>query len=176
MSLQLFSSGLEAPWAGSLNTLNANAAYLFGLIAAIIVPINYLSLATILPSLIFLALCCKMPESPVWLMRKGRDGEARQVLQWLRGEGYNVEPEMKELEVVVMEEKISNESSSMFSCFSDRTFLMPLFIICILFTIQGFSGCDVMSYYAITIFEGQGIKESYIALTFQVKILILSFF
>ena len=154
---------------GSLNTLNANGGYLYGLIAAIIVPVDYLSLVMIVPSLLFLVLCWRMPESPVWLMRKEREEEARKTLEWLRGEGYNVEPEMKELEVVVLEEKIGNESSSIFSCFSDRTFLMPLFIICILFTIQGLCGCDIMSYYAITIFNGLGIDESLIAIIFQVK-------
>jgi len=152
---------------GSLNTLNANGGYLYGLLAAMVVPINYLSLATILPSLLFLSLCYFMPESPVWLMRKEREAEARTVLEWLRGDGYNVEPEMKELEVVVMDEKMSNESSSRFSCFSDRTFLMPLFIMCTLFTIQGSSGADVMSYYAITIFEGHGIQENLVAIIFQ---------
>merc|ERR1712212_351803 len=123
---------------GSINTLNANGGYLYGMLAAILVPIEYLSLATILPSALFLALCYLMPESPVWLMRKGREGEARKVLEWLRGEGYNVEPEMKELEVVVMDEKMAAESSSRFSCFSDRTFLIPFFIMCTLFTVQAF--------------------------------------
>merc|ERR1712179_804748 len=52
---------------GSLNTLNANGGYLYGMLAAMVVPIEYLSLATILPSALFLALCYLMPESPVWL-------------------------------------------------------------------------------------------------------------
>jgi len=155
---------------GSLNTLNANGGYLYGMLAAMVVPIEYLSLATILPSALFLALCYLMPESPVWLMRKGREGEARKVLEWLRGEGYNVEPEMKELEVVVMDEKMADKSSSRFSCFSDRTFLIPFFIMCTLFTVQAFSGCDLMSYYAITIFGGLGIQENVVALIFQVVI------
>ena len=157
---------------GSLNTLNANGGYLYGMLAAMIVPIEYLSLATILPSALFLALCYFMPESPIWLMRKEREGEARKVLEWLRGEGYNVEPEMKELEVVVMDEKMAAESSSRLSCFSDRTFLLPFFIMCTLFTVQAFSGCDLMSYYAITIFGGLGIQENTVALIFQVKLLI----
>ena len=109
-----------------------------------------------------------MPESPVWLMRKERENDARKVLQWLRGRTYNIEPEMKELEVVVSEEKLSNESSSFLTAFSDRTFLMPLMISCTLFIIQGFCGCDLMSYYAITMFEGYGIHENLVAIIYQV--------
>jgi len=153
---------------GSINTLNANGGYLYGMLAAILVPIEYLSLAIILPSALFLGLCFIMPESPVWLMRNQRDKEARLVLEWLRGEGYNVEPEMKELEVIVTEEKMAEKSSSRFSCFSDRTFMIPFFIMCTLFIIQASSGSDLMSYYAITIFAGLGLEESLVALIFQV--------
>ena len=154
---------------GSMNTLTGNGGYLLGLIAALIVPVYYLSLVMIVPSVFFLALVWRMPESPVWLMRKERVEEARKTVQWLRGDGYDVEPEMKELEVVVLEEKLANESSSSVSYFSDRTFLMPLFIICIVSIIQGLSGSEMMSYYAITIFHGLGINESIIAIIFQVK-------
>ena len=154
---------------GSLNTLNANGGYLYGLIAAIIVPVEYLSLVMIVPSVLFLTLFCTMPESPVWLMRNERDGEARKTLQWLRGKGYDVEPEMNELQVVVLEEKDSKKSSSIVSFIFDRTFLMPLFIVCIVATIQGLSGNDIMSYYAITIFDGLGINENIIAIIFQVR-------
>ena len=35
-----------------------------------------------------------MPESPVYLLSKGRDGEAREALQWLRGKGYDIEGEI----------------------------------------------------------------------------------
>ena len=35
-----------------------------------------------------------MPESPVYLLSKGRDGEAREALQWLRGKDYDIEGEI----------------------------------------------------------------------------------
>jgi len=155
---------------GSLNTLNANGGYLFGLVASILVPVEYLSLATTIPSLVFLLLCYKMPESPIWLMRREREDDARKVLTWLRGDKYNVEPEMKELEVVVMEERLKTEASSMLSALADRTFVMPFAIVCTIFTFQALSGCDIMSYYAITIFAGQGMSENLVAILYQVMI------
>ena len=153
---------------GSLNSLNINAGYLYGLIISIVVPVEYLSIFILIPSALFLLVCCKMPESPVWLMRNEQDKEARFVLEWLRGKEYNVEPEMKELEVIVAEEKISNKPS-LKKAFSDRTFFIPLFITCTFFIIQAFSGCDILAYYAITIFRSQTVDESILAIIYQVS-------
>ena len=74
---------------------------LIGLCFGLVVPVDFYTITLSFPSVIFLMVCWRMPESPVWLMRSGRDVEARQMLQWLRGQGYNIEPEMKELEVIV---------------------------------------------------------------------------
>ena len=38
-----------------------------------------------------------MPESPVYLLRKGMDKEANKSLQWLRGADYDVKTEMEEV-------------------------------------------------------------------------------
>ena len=35
-----------------------------------------------------------MPESPVYLLSKGRNREAREALQWLRGQEYDIEGEI----------------------------------------------------------------------------------
>ena len=38
-----------------------------------------------------------MPESPYYLLLRGREDDARKALQWLRGKDYDVEPEMEEM-------------------------------------------------------------------------------
>jgi len=74
---------------GSLNTLNANGGYLYGMLVSLVVPVHYLSLVTLLPSVLFLLVACLLPESPLWLIRKGRVEESRKVVQWLRGSHFH---------------------------------------------------------------------------------------
>jgi len=38
-----------------------------------------------------------MPESPFYLIERGREDEARRALQWLRGNDYDIEDEFAEM-------------------------------------------------------------------------------
>jgi len=154
---------------GSLNTLNANGGYLYGMLVSLLLPVQYLPLVTLLPSALFLLVACLLPESPLWLIRKGRVEESRKVVQWLRGSDYSIEPEVKEMEAVISEES-GKEKVSILTAFTDRSFLLPFAIICSLFTIQALSGSDTMSYYAITIFAEWDMAPITVALIYQVMI------
>ena len=47
--------------------------------------------------MIIATLLCVMPESPVFLLAKGKDKEAKQSLKWLRGTEYNTTEEMEQV-------------------------------------------------------------------------------
>merc|ERR1719370_1811282 len=48
--------------------------------------------------------------------------------------------------------------------------MLPLFVVSTLFVVQALSGCDTMSYYAITIFSDLELQPTTVAIIFQVTI------
>ena len=53
-----------------------NLGWLIGISLGLVVPLQYYSLALGLPSLVFLAVCWLLVESPIWLVRRERVAEA----------------------------------------------------------------------------------------------------
>ena len=90
---------------GGLNSFTNNLGTLLGLCLGLVVPVQYYAFPLCCPSLVFLLLCWRLPESPVWLMRRGREEEARLTLAWLRGGKYDIEPEIAEIKEVIAEEE-----------------------------------------------------------------------
>ena len=148
----------------------------------LVIPIKVYSLALSLPSLVFMAVCWKMPESPIWLMRRGREEEARATLQWLRGEAYNTEPEVKELEAVRSGEQMKSDKTVM-ELLKERSFIIPQLLTCVVFIfqvkcinfltccyslLQATCGCDVIAYYNGVIFSDAGVQPQYAAIIYQV--------
>ena len=58
------------------NALMQNLGWLTGISLGLVVPLQYYSLALGLPSLVFLAVCWLLVESPIWLVRRERVAEA----------------------------------------------------------------------------------------------------
>ena len=73
-------------------------------------------------------------------MREENKEGARDSLQWVRGQNYDPELEMKELEAIVEQERREEAETErgglLCSSLLDRTFLLPLVIVCTLFIIQ----------------------------------------
>ena len=100
-------------------------------------------------------------------MRRGRESDARLTLTWLRGVKYDIEPEMEELEQIVAQE--DNVSGlSIINVITNKTFLKPLLLCCILFTLQALSGTVLISFYSAVIFKDVGVSSEHIALIYQV--------
>ena len=136
----------------SLNTLMSNLGWLIGISLGLVVPLQFYSLALCFPSILFLLVSWAVVESPIWLLRRDDKDRARATLQWLRGQHYDLELEMKELETIVEQERREEGERSVVGSVLDRTFLLPLLISCLAFTFNALCGVDLLGYYVGFIF------------------------
>ena len=127
-----------------------NGGALFGLFVGSLVPLGCLPLLMVAPAVLFLVLSLFLPKSPLWLMTVGRTDEARTTLTKLRGTGYHMEPEWKELEILTS----SNTTlSSKMSLMRTKSFLLPLGIALTVFAIQVSTFGDALGRYSLIIFQ-----------------------
>ena len=97
-----------------------------------------------------------MPESPYYLITKGKEPQAAKSPLWLRGGGsYNVEPEIKSIKEAVEEEKKIG-SISLLELVSVDVYWKPFAIIMMLMFLQQFSGINAVLFYTQTIFADAG--------------------
>ena len=106
----------------------------------------------LLPALLVIFL----PETPAWLLGRGRREEARHNLSQLRGlTGPQVDQELEALEVVVRAETDNSAGSwrETAAKLYQRTVLLPMALLVFLFFTQSFSGSNMVSYYTVTILQ-----------------------
>ena len=131
------------------------------------VPVQFYAFPLCCPSVLFLLLCWRLPESPVWLMRRGREEEARQTLAWLRGGAYDIEPEVEEIKEVIKEEERKSQQSVR-EVIKARSFLQPLVLTCALAAVQVMSGSEMIEGYLLVIFKDSGVTPKHLSILYQV--------
>jgi len=99
-----------------------------------------------------------LPETPSWLLSRGRRDDALASLAKLRGlptESDAIKKEMRVLEKMNEELEGGGGASlrSLFGRLVDRTVILPMALLVFLFFTQSFSGSNMVSYYTITIFQ-----------------------
>ena len=99
-----------------------------------------------IPSLLALLLLPTMLESPLWLLMKNRKEEAKSVLKRIRGQVYDVEPEIFQIEEALRIKK---------GTFKDvvKTGTKPFVLLFFLMFFQTASGCGTISIYDLIIFS-----------------------
>lgn len=103
--------------------------------------------------LLFIGMAFFMPQSPRWLMLKGRKAEAQKVLQYLLGK-FDVSDVMAE-----MEESLRHESASEWHSLFRKP-LFPLILMTFgLFVFQQLSGINAIMYYGPEVFASAGFGE-----------------
>lgn len=101
--------------------------------------------------LVFGAIFVFMPETPVYLISKGRKDEAAASLQWLRGSQYDCTAELAELQAQQEEARASKTSLS--AALARRSTLKAIFISLGLMFFQQMSGINAVIFFTKDIFD-----------------------
>lgn len=81
-----------------MNNLTVYAALIYSLVLSATVSLNMVMILSAIPTVAFLVASFFLPESPIWLVKKGQLQKAKLSIIVLRGMEYDYMPEMKELE------------------------------------------------------------------------------
>ncbi|OTF73799.1 Facilitated trehalose transporter Tret1-like protein [Euroglyphus maynei] len=119
-----------------------------------------LAAVSMVPTIIMMICMFFMPESPSWLMSKGKLSEATQSLLRLRGHNSDTELEMRMLQQAEIDKQ---GEGFKFSSYSRRPHLMPFILALLLMLFQQFSGINAVMFYATSIFAeaGSSIEPKY---------------
>ncbi|KZC05820.1 Facilitated trehalose transporter Tret1-2 like protein, partial [Dufourea novaeangliae] len=103
------------------------------------------------PTILSLALIRMIPETPEWLVARGRNDEAKQSLLWLRGPGSTTDKEYEELcETNLKREK---KKESVVKALHTPSVWKPFLILLTFFALQQMSGIYIILFYAVNVLE-----------------------
>ena len=95
-----------------------------------------------------------VPDSPVFLVRKGKMDAAKKSLTWLRGKSYSgVEEEIAEIKKAEDERNAPESKVSLSEIFTQAVYLKPFGISLCLMLFQQLSGINEVLFYMNKIFE-----------------------
>ncbi|XP_046452123.1 solute carrier family 2, facilitated glucose transporter member 8-like isoform X5 [Daphnia pulex] len=111
---------------------------------------RWLSVICTIEPIIFLVGMICVPESPYFLIRKGKQSEAFGSLVWLRGSTYNIKAELHQIETRVLEDF---KETCKISDVCQPWVFKPILIGVVLMLLQQFSGLNALSFNAAEIFR-----------------------
>lgn len=107
------------------------------------------------PALLFLLLLIPIPESPRWLMARGRTAEARAVLEQVGSDAGQIETELEDIRA-----SLDLEHHSAHEPLFRRIYTRPILLAVAIAAFNQLSGINALMYYAPTIFKMAGAGES----------------
>ena len=116
--------------------------------------------AAAVPALIMLLLQLRLPESPRWLVKRGREDDARGVLERVRPDGYDVGPELGEIQELEERKKSTAANERGWSGLR-RPWVRPALLVgCGIAIFTQLSGIEMIIYYSPTILTDNGFSTS----------------
>ncbi|XP_020281375.1 facilitated trehalose transporter Tret1-2 homolog isoform X2 [Pseudomyrmex gracilis] len=157
--LYLYVSETAAPdqraWLASCGPVLVSLGVLMVYILGAITTWQKAAAISIGPAILSLALIRILPETPAWLISRGRTNEAKEVLLWLRGPGLNVDKEYQEL--CEANAKRKEKKESLLRALHMPNIWKPFLILLIFFVLQQLSGIYVILFYAVSMLKDTGI-------------------
>lgn len=129
-----------------------------------VLPWHYLSFVAAIPPILFLFTTFFLPESPSYLVIKGRRQQAIALLKNLRGKYVDVEAEVKELERM-------NSASGGWKGLMERDILRRIGIVVMVFFLSQMSGNFVIMIYTTRILQATGAPLNPDAITAIIGVL-----
>ncbi|CAG0900098.1 unnamed protein product [Cyprideis torosa] len=136
------------------NTTQHNNIMNFLEIVGAVLNWKFMAFVNALAPFVFLPLIAYTPESPIWLLSKGRKEEAYRSLQRLRGERTDVEPEF-----VSMAQHMEKEGRTLKSwrdIFSDWDYIRPVLLLVPMIILRNCTGWMAIQSYSLSIFQTAG--------------------
>lgn len=120
---------------------------------------RWLAVTCSVPPTLMLVLMCFMPETPRFLLSRGKRQEAEVVLRFLRGPHAAVEWECDQIDGASLEKGHTLKLSDLW----DPGVYRPLAVGVLMMLYQQFTGINAIMFYAETIFEDANFKSSDVA-------------
>ncbi|KAG1674334.1 Facilitated trehalose transporter Tret1 [Nymphon striatum] len=115
---------------------------------------TWLAIACTAFPLIMATILIFMPETPFWLMKYNKTGEAMASLIFIRGKDADIKHEFQELSVAVQKQNAIGSFS--LSMLKDPTVYKPLIVSLFIMGFQQLCGINAVMFYTVSIFKNAG--------------------